>query len=166
MVKRFIGMKSWRLGLSDWRRQFVIWWGMGSLIMTNRTLQLFWLTGVRRSLGLLFCSSAVIAYPLKYQFVARGLAVDVWEPKLHWARVYLCSCGRGGASSCLVFLEGRNLTIVTDHRPLVRLLWDRTLQGIVNPRLFKLKEKKTRQQVPYLWELTGPMFSYPLLHTT
>lgn len=41
-----------------------------------------------------------------------------------------------------LFLLGcPNLTIVTDHRPLVKLLGDRALGDIVNPRLFRLKEK-------------------------
>ena len=41
-----------------------------------------------------------------------------------------------------LFLLGcPNLTIVTDHRPLVKLLGDRALQDVINPRLFNLKEK-------------------------
>ncbi|XP_068224182.1 uncharacterized protein [Palaemon carinicauda] len=34
-----------------------------------------------------------------------------------------------------------NLTIITDHRPLVKLLGDRALKNVINPRLFNLKEK-------------------------
>ncbi|XP_064106806.1 uncharacterized protein K02A2.6-like [Macrobrachium nipponense] len=41
-----------------------------------------------------------------------------------------------------LFLLGcPNLTIITDHRPLVKLLGDRALEDIINPRLFNLKEK-------------------------
>lgn len=41
-----------------------------------------------------------------------------------------------------LFLLGcPNLTVVTDHRPLVRLLGDRALTSVVNPRLFRLKER-------------------------
>ena len=41
----------------------------------------------------------------------------------------------------LLLLGCPNLTIVTDHRPLVKLLGDRALGEVVNPRLFRLKEK-------------------------
>ncbi|XP_063888605.1 uncharacterized protein LOC135115603 [Scylla paramamosain] len=41
-----------------------------------------------------------------------------------------------------LFLLGcPNLMLVTDHRPLVKLLGDRALTDIVNPRLFRLKER-------------------------
>ena len=41
-----------------------------------------------------------------------------------------------------LFLLGcPNLTILTDHRPLVKLFGDRALGDVVNPRLFRLKEK-------------------------
>ena len=41
-----------------------------------------------------------------------------------------------------LFLLGcPNLTIITDHRPLVKLLGDRALGEVANPRLFRLKEK-------------------------
>ncbi len=52
-----------------------------------------------------------------------------------------------------LFLLGcPNLVLVTDHRPLVRLLGDRALKDIVNPRLFALKEKtlQYRFAVKYL----------------
>ncbi|XP_063889336.1 uncharacterized protein LOC135116054 [Scylla paramamosain] len=45
-----------------------------------------------------------------------------------------------------------NLIIVTDHRPLMKLLGDRELKDIGNPRLFALKEKtlQYRFQIKYL----------------
>ncbi|XP_076049693.1 uncharacterized protein LOC143030430 [Oratosquilla oratoria] len=52
-----------------------------------------------------------------------------------------------------LFLLGcPNLTIVTDHRPLTKLLGDRALSEVVNPRLFRLKERtlQYRFQVKYL----------------
>lgn len=52
-----------------------------------------------------------------------------------------------------LFLLGcPNLLIVTDHRPLVKLLGDRELKDVVNPRLFALKEKtlQYRFQIKYL----------------
>lgn len=52
-----------------------------------------------------------------------------------------------------LFLLGcPNLLIITDHRPLVKLLGDRELKDIVNPRLFALKEKtlQFRFQIKYL----------------
>ncbi|XP_066981686.1 uncharacterized protein [Macrobrachium rosenbergii] len=52
----------------------------------------------------------------------------------------------------LLLLGCPNLLIVTDHRPLVKLLGDRELKDILNPRLFRLKEKtlQYRFQVRYL----------------
>ena len=41
----------------------------------------------------------------------------------------------------LLLLGCPNLVVVTDHRPLVKLFSDRALKDIVNPRLFRLKEK-------------------------
>ena len=52
-----------------------------------------------------------------------------------------------------LFLLGcPNLTIVTDHRPLVKLLGNRSLGDITNPRLLRLKEKTLQYQfqVKYL----------------
>ena len=52
-----------------------------------------------------------------------------------------------------LFLLGcPNLLIITDHRPLVKLLGDRELKDVVNPRLFALKEKtlQYRFQIKYL----------------
>ena len=46
---------------------------------------------------------------------------------LHKARLFLLGCP--------------NLTLVTDHRPLVGLLGDKALADISNPRLFRLKER-------------------------
>ena len=41
-----------------------------------------------------------------------------------------------------LFLLGcPNLTIITDHKPLVKLFGDKELKDIVNPRLFAMKEK-------------------------
>ena len=46
-----------------------------------------------------------------------------------------------------LFLLGcPNLAIITDHRPLVKLLGDRALRDISNPRLFRLKEKTLQFQ--------------------
>ena len=41
----------------------------------------------------------------------------------------------------LLLLGCPNLTLVTDHRPLVKLFGNRELKDISNPRLFRLKEK-------------------------
>ena len=52
-----------------------------------------------------------------------------------------------------LFLLGcPNLLLVTDHRPLVKLLGNRELKDIVNPRLFRLKEKtlQFRFNIKYL----------------
>ncbi|MPC63681.1 Retrovirus-related Pol polyprotein from transposon opus [Portunus trituberculatus] len=52
-----------------------------------------------------------------------------------------------------LFLLGcPNLLIITDHRPLVKLLGERALKDIVNLRLFSLKEKilPYRFQIKYL----------------
>ena len=47
-----------------------------------------------------------------------------------------------GLKKSRLFLLGcPNFTLVTDHRPLVKLFGDRELKGIENPRLFRLKEK-------------------------
>ena len=52
-----------------------------------------------------------------------------------------------------LFLLGcSNLTIVTDHRSLVKLLGDRTITEVVNPRLFRLKEQ-TLQFHFQVWHL-------------
>ena len=41
-----------------------------------------------------------------------------------------------------LFLLGcPNLTLITDHKPLVKLFGDKELKDIVNPRLFAMKEK-------------------------
>jgi len=37
-----------------------------------------------------------------------------------------------------------NLIVVSDHRPLLAILNDRSLEGIPNPRLFRLKERTLR----------------------
>ena len=52
-----------------------------------------------------------------------------------------------------LFLLGcPNLTIITDHRPLVKLLGNRSLGDITNPRLFRLKERTLQYnfQIKYL----------------
>ena len=46
---------------------------------------------------------------------------------LHKARLFLLGCS--------------NLSLVTDHRPLVGLLGDKALTDVTNPRLFRLKER-------------------------
>ncbi|XP_068228116.1 uncharacterized protein [Palaemon carinicauda] len=53
-----------------------------------------------------------------------ALAVTWWLRK---ARLFLLGCP--------------NLAIITDHRSLVKLLGDRALKDVINPRLFNLKEK-------------------------
>ncbi|XP_045104394.1 uncharacterized protein LOC123499928 [Portunus trituberculatus] len=63
-----------------------------------------------------------------------GLAV-AWC--LRKARLFLLGCP--------------NLLIITDHRPLVKLLGDRELKDVVNPRLFALKKtQQYRFQIKYL----------------
>ena len=47
-----------------------------------------------------------------------------------------------GLEQTKYFTQGcPNLLIVTDHKPLVKVLGDRTLDEIENPRLFRLKQK-------------------------
>ena len=47
-----------------------------------------------------------------------------------------------GLSQCRLFVLGSpNLIVVVDHKPLIRILNDRALEGIENPRLLRLKEK-------------------------
>ena len=60
----------------------------------------------------------------------------------------MCSRRGGGTDIGMVLDEGQvihlgcpNLIIVTDHCPLVKLLGNRDLKDIANPRLFRLKEK-------------------------
>ena len=43
---------------------------------------------------------------------------------------------------CRHFVLGcKDLVVVTDHKPLLKVLGDRQLEEICNPRIFKLKEK-------------------------
>ena len=62
---------------------------------------------------------------------------------------------------CRIFVLGcPHLTVVVDHKPLVKLLGDRSLEDIKNPRLFNLKEKTLMydydiKHVPGTWHL-GP----------
>ena len=62
---------------------------------------------------------------------------------------------------CRIFVLGcPNLTVVVDHKPLVKILGDRSLEDIKNPRLFNLKEKTLMydfqiKHVPGKWHL-GP----------
>lgn len=47
-----------------------------------------------------------------------------------------------GLQSCRMFVMGcSNLTVVVDHKPLTKILNDRQLESIDNPRLLRLKEK-------------------------
>ena len=61
----------------------------------------------------------------RYAAVEGEALAIVWA--LQKARLFLLGC--------------QNLEIITDHRPLVKLLSDRELKDITNPRLFRLKEK-------------------------
>jgi hypothetical protein len=46
-----------------------------------------------------------------------------------------------GLEQAKYFTQGcDDLLVVTDHKPLVKILGDRTLNEIVNPRLFRLKQ--------------------------
>ena len=50
-------------------------------------------------------------------------------------------------AKCRMFIVGcPNLIIVTDHKPLVKILGDKSLENIANPRLFNLKEKTVQYQ--------------------
>ena len=62
---------------------------------------------------------------MNYAAIEGEAAAVVWCLKK--ARLFLLGCP--------------NLTLVTDHRPLVKLFGDRELKHIDNPRLFRLKEK-------------------------
>ena len=47
-----------------------------------------------------------------------------------------------GLEQTKYFTQGSpNLTVVTDHKPLVKIFGDRTLDEVTNPRLFRLKQK-------------------------
>ena len=37
-----------------------------------------------------------------------------------------------------------NLVVATDHKPLVKIFGDRTLDEIANPRLFRIKQRTLR----------------------
>lgn len=71
---------------------------------------------------------------------------------------------------CLFLLGCPNLIIITDHWPLVRLLGDRALKDIVNPRLFALKVMNLQYkfQIKYLpgkRNCAADFLSrYPVLH--
>ena len=55
-----------------------------------------------------------------------------------------------GLKKCRMFVLGcPELHVVVDHEPLVRLLSDRELADIPNPRLFRIKEKT----LPYLYQI-------------
>ena len=62
---------------------------------------------------------------------------------------------------CRIFVLGcPNLLVAVDHKPLVKILGDRSLEDIKNPRLFNLKEKTLMykysiKHVPGAWH-TGP----------
>ena len=62
-----------------------------------------------------------------------------------------------GLEKCRMFTLGcQDLTIATDHKPLVKILGDTALDTIKNPRLFNLKEKTllykyTIKHVPGAW---------------
>ena len=62
---------------------------------------------------------------------------------------------------CRMFVLGcPDLLLVVDHKPLLKILGDRSLEDIKNPRLFNLKEKTlmysyTMKHVPGTWHL-GP----------
>ena len=74
---------------------------------------------------------------------------------------------------CRMFVLGcPNLTVAVDHKPLVKILGDRSLEGIHNPRLFSLKEKSLRykfaiQHVPGTWHVGPDACSrYPVADAT
>ena len=47
-----------------------------------------------------------------------------------------------GLDQTKYFTQGcPNLLVVTDHKPLVKILGDRTLDKIVNPKLFRQKQR-------------------------
>ena len=41
-------------------------------------------------------------------------------------------------------MECHNLVVATDHKPLVKIFGDRTLDEIANPRLFRIKKRTLR----------------------
>jgi hypothetical protein len=48
---------------------------------------------------------------------------------------------------CRLFIVGcPNLIVATDHKPLVKILGDKSLENIANPRLFNMKEKTVQYQ--------------------
>jgi hypothetical protein len=52
----------------------------------------------------------------------------------------------GGASKCSQLLEGfSNFNLVTEHRPLIPILNDNSLNKLDNPRLLRLRLKMPRQ---------------------
>ena len=58
---------------------------------------------------------------------------------------------------CKIFVLGcPDLTIATDHKPLVNIFYDRALETIHNPRLSQLKEKNSQilfQSRPCPWQV-------------
>ncbi|XP_064086122.1 uncharacterized protein K02A2.6-like [Macrobrachium nipponense] len=110
--------------------------------------------------GLLFCSSTVLI-PQRCPILLQGWLVYALCGNRHLSQAEAgCAAVEEEALAVtwcpkkarLLLLGCPNLLIVTDHRPLVKLLGDRELKDILNPRLFRLKEKtlQYRFQVRYL----------------
>ena len=93
--------------------------------------------GMVNQLELAFCGSRHLSKAEAGYSAIEGEALAVaWC--LRKARLFLLGCP--------------NLIVVTDHRPLVRLFRDRSLADVLNPRLFRFKEKtlQFRFMVKYL----------------
>ena len=59
---------------------------------------------------------------------------------------------------CRMFVLGcANLLVATDHKPLVAILGDTSLDKVKNPRLFRIKEKT----LPYSFTIKRPRLSAP-----
>ena len=54
---------------------------------------------------------------------------------------------------CRIFLQGlQHFKVVTDHRPLIPILNDYTLDAVENPRLQRLKEKTSLCNFTAVWK--------------
>lgn len=111
------------LVLTDWSKE-----GMGFVVLQQYCFCVsqnvpFCCTGGWR---LALCGSRHLSNEeMNYAAIEGEAAAVVWCLKK--ARLFLLGCP--------------NLTLVTDHRPLVKLFGDRELKHVDNPRLFRLKEK-------------------------
>ena len=111
--------------VTDWSKEGIGYWLFQKHCTCLSSQPLCCKTGWKVTLvGSRFASSAESRYsPVEGEALAIVDALDK-------ARHYVLGCP--------------DLTVVTDHNPLVKLFGDRSLDGIPNPRLLRLKERSLR----------------------